>query len=390
MTDAVPDPSAVAFELAVVDATSYNFPPADQVEMTRRFTDAGVRVWLADQTLSWFPDGLWSSDLAPIASEWRQNAFWDVYSLGGYLAGAVPGSKFLFSLDAVRRGPDVLSQTMITLHELTGGRAVFALGGGEAKQLAPFGYEEKRPFTRLEETIRVIRELWSRDEPFDFDGRALHVKNAHLGTRASDGTTPPIFVVGAGPKIMEIGARVADGVMAMGSPEMVAETIAGVRKHAEGVDRDPDEITFWGGNPLGMVMTYDTEEERERLAAAPITKFIAAAFGRLHASLWLEEGLHSPLGDDWHYAKDLISTEWPRERVLSVIGQVPDEMVEKGVLWWTADDVARHFVAMRELGVQMLSWMDWCAFADPAQRWASTDRSIRAARIAEAELAGRG
>ena len=148
MTEPPAERVAEPFELAVVDATSYNFPPADQVEMTRRFTDAGVRVWLADQTLSWFPDGLWSPDLAPIASEWRQNTFWDIYGLGGYLAGAVPGSSFLFSLDAVRRGPDVLSQTMITLHELTGGHAVFALGGGEIKQLAPFGYEEKRPFTR--------------------------------------------------------------------------------------------------------------------------------------------------------------------------------------------------------------------------------------------------
>ncbi len=381
---------APALELAVVDATSYNFPPPDQLEMTRRLTEAGIHTWLADQTLSWFPDGLWSPDLAPIASEWRQNAFWDTYSLGGYLAGAVRGSRFLFSLDCVRRGPDVLSQMMITLHELTGGRAIFALGAGEAKQLAPFGYEERRPFTRLEESIRTIRELWTRDEPFDFHGRTMDVTNAHLGTRATDGTTPPIFVVGAGPKLLEIGARVADGVMTIGSPEMVAETIAGVRELAAGADRDPDEIRFWGGNPLGMVMTYDTDEQRERLAAAPITKFIAAAFGRLHASQWVEEGLHSPLGDDWHYAKDLISTEWPRDRVLSVIEQVPEEMVERGVLWWTAEDVARHFVAMRDLGVDILSWMDWCAFADPGQRWDSTDRSIRAKHLAEAELTRRG
>jgi phthiodiolone/phenolphthiodiolone dimycocerosates ketoreductase len=376
-------------DLTVVDATSYNSPPADLVEMTRRFTDADVRVWLADQTLSWFPDGLWTPDLAPVAREWNQNAFWDVYSLGGYLAGAVPGSSFLFSLDCVRRGPDVLSQMMITLHELTGGRAIFALGAGEAKQLAPFGYSVQRPFARLEESIRVIRDLWSRDEPFSFEGRALNMTNAHLGTRSSDGTTPPIFVVGAGPKVMEIGARYADGVMTFGSAEIVEEMITGVRAAAESFDRDPEEIVFWGGNPLGMVMTYETDEQRERLASAPITKFIAAAFGRLHASQWIEEGMHSPLGDDWHYAKDLISTEWPRDRVVDVIERVPPEMVEKGVLWWTVDDVARHFADMYRLGVTMPSWMDWCVFADPSQRWDSTDRSVRAKRAAE-DLLGDG
>jgi phthiodiolone/phenolphthiodiolone dimycocerosates ketoreductase len=367
-----------SLDLAVVDATSYNYPPADQTEMARRLTAGGARIWLADQTLSWFPDGLWNPELAPIAREWRQNAFWDVYSLGGYLAGTVPGSRFLFSLDAVRRGPDVLSQTMLTLHELTGGRAAFALGAGEIKQLAPFGYDAPKPLTRLEETIRTIRRLWSSDQPFRFDGKTMRLENAHLGTRATDGTTPPIFVVGAGPKLMEIGARYADGVMTMGSPEIIGETIAHVRTLAESFERNPDELVFWGGNPLGMVMTYDTEEQRERLAAAPITKFIAAAFGRLHASDWVKEGLHSPLGDDWHYAKDLISTEWPTDRVRSVIDQVPDEMVEKGVLWWTVDDVAAHLVQSASLGVSMLSWMDWCAFADPTQRWDSTDRSIRA------------
>jgi alkanesulfonate monooxygenase SsuD/methylene tetrahydromethanopterin reductase-like flavin-dependent oxidoreductase (luciferase family) len=121
--------------------------------------------------------------------------------------------------------------------ELTGGRAIFALGAGEMKQLSPFGYEERRPFTRLEESIRTIRDLWSRDEPFSFDGRTMQVTKAHLGTRATDGTTPPIFA------------------------------------------------------------------------------------------------------------------------------------------------------AMRRLGADILSWMDWCAFADPTQRWDSTDRSVRAKWLAEAELA---
>jgi phthiodiolone/phenolphthiodiolone dimycocerosates ketoreductase len=376
-------------DLAVVDATSYNYPPVDEVEMTRRLTEGGVRVWLADQTLSWFPDGLWIPELAPIAREWHQNAFWDVYSLGGYLAGVVPGSRFLFSLDAVRRGPDVLSQLMLTLHELTGGQAVFALGAGEVKQLAPFGYDAPKPLARLEESIRAIRELWSRDEPFTFEGKTMRLTNAHLGTRASDGTTPPIFVVGAGPKLIEIGARYADGVMTGGTPEMIEGTIAHVRATAESFDRDPDELVFWGGNQLGMVMTYDDEEQRERLAAAPITKFIAAAFGRLDAKAWVREGLHSPLGDDWHYAKDLISTEWPTERVQAVIADVPEEMVEKGVLWWTVDDVAEHFARAASLGVSMLSWMDWCAFADPTQRWDSTDRSVRAFQRAKELLAKR-
>lgn len=54
---------------------------------------AGVRVWLADQTLNWFPDGLWTLELAPIASEWPRNAFWDVYPLAAYLAAKSGGPR---------------------------------------------------------------------------------------------------------------------------------------------------------------------------------------------------------------------------------------------------------------------------------------------------------
>ncbi len=373
---------ADSMELAVVDTTSYNYPPADQEELARRLTDAGIRLWLADQTLNWFPDGLWSRELTPIADEWRKNAFWDVYTQGAYLAGRVPGSRFHFSLDAIRRGPDVLSQLMLTLHEFTGGGVTFALGAGEAKQLAPFGYEAPKPITRLEETIRTIRRLWSEDEPFDFEGKTMTLRNAQLGTRAADGTTPPVFVVGAGPRLMEIGATLADGVMVWNRAEEIPGQIEQLRSQARAVGRDPDELTFWGGNPIGMVMTYDTEAQREAMAAAPITKFIAAAWGRMSGAAWKEEGFDPPLGEDWHYAKDLVSTEWPEERVRAVIDKVPPDMVEKGVLFWTEDDLAKHFATVHGLGIGMLTWMDWGVFAASEQRWEATDRVIRAFRRA--------
>jgi len=365
-------------DLAVVDTTSYNYPPDEQVELARRLTDAGIKLWLADQTLNWFPDGLWTGELTPIATEWRKNAFWDVYSQGAFLAGRVPGSRFHFSLDTVRRGPDVLSQLMLTLHEFTGGNATFALGAGEAKQLAPFGYEAPKPVTRLEESLRMIRELWSRDEPFDFDGKTVSLSNAQLGTRSSDGSTPPVFVVGAGPRLMKIGATLADGVMIWSPADQIPEQIAALRAQAREAGRDPDELTFWGGNPIGMVMTYDTEEQRDRMAAAPITKFIAAAWGRMSGAEWMAEGFEPPLGEDWHYAKDLIATEWPEDRVRDVIDKVPPEMVELGVLFWNEDDLARHFVNAHALGIGMLSWMDWGVFAAPEQRWDATDRVVRA------------
>ncbi len=372
-------------DLAVVDVSSYHSPKAVAVEMAQRYTDAGVRIWLADQTLNWYPDGLWSPELAPIAREWPRNAFWDVYPLAAYLAAKVPGARFMCSLDTIRRGPDVLAQTMMTLQELCGD-VLFAIGGGEIKQLAPFGYVEEKPIARMRESIQMIKRLWERDEPFDFSGKTMQLTGAHLGTRAYDGRRPPLAVVGTGPKLMEIGARVGDGVMLWMPHDQIPETIAHLREVAASAGNDPDHLLFWGGNPIGMVMTYDTQEQLERMKAAPITKFTAAAWGRMSSAAWLEEGIESPLGPDWHYGQKMIPTEWTTDRVHDVIDRVPPEMVEKGIPFWTVDQLTDHFVSAVRAGIQMPTWMDWGPFADPEQRWPAVDRVIRAARQAKKVL----
>lgn len=368
-------------DLAVVDVTSYHSPKRDAEEMTRRYTGAGVRVWLADQTLNWFPDGLWTPELAPIAAEWPRNAFWDVYPLATYLAARVPGSRFLFSLDTIRRGPDVLAQTLMTLQELCGD-VQFAFGAGEIKQLAPFGYREEKPIARLRESLDVIQRLWSADAPIDYAGKTLSLRNAHLGTRAYDSKRPPLFVVGTGPKLMEIGAQLSDGIMIWMPHAQIPAQLASLRETARAAGRDADRLLFWGGNPVGMVMTYDTPEERERLRRSPVTRFIAAAWGRMSGAAWKAEGFESPLGPDWHYGKDLVPTEWSTARVRDVIDRVPDGMVDAGVLFWREEQLAEHFASAVRAGIGMPTWMDWGPFADPAQRWPALERTIRAARRA--------
>jgi alkanesulfonate monooxygenase SsuD/methylene tetrahydromethanopterin reductase-like flavin-dependent oxidoreductase (luciferase family) len=374
--------SSDIIDIAVVDVSSYHSPKDVVIEMAKRYTAAGVRLWLADQTLNWYPDGLWTPDLAPIAKEWPRNAFWDVYPLAAYIAAKVPGARFLFSLDAIRRGPDVLAQTMMTLQELTGD-VIFAIGGGEIKQLAPFGYHTDKPITRMRESIQAIKRLWASDEPFDIAGKTMQLKSAHLGTASYDNRCPRLTVVGAGPKLMEVGAKYADGVMLWLSHESIPAEIRRLRDVAAARGNNPDQLMFWGGNPIGMVMTYDTQEELERMKAAPVTKFTAAAWGRMSSAAWLAEGLESPLGPDFHYGQKMIPTEWPTARVKGVIDSVPEEMIEKGILFWNVDQLAEHFASAVRAGIDMPTWMDWGPFADPTQRWRAVDRAIEAARKAK-------
>src|SRR2546423_14816321 len=78
---------------------------------------------------------------------------------------------FLGAIDTVRNGPSVLAQTFMTLDHATKGRAFFALGGSEMKQLSPYGYSRIGSAKKLEESLIINRRLFEADgAPVFFDG----------------------------------------------------------------------------------------------------------------------------------------------------------------------------------------------------------------------------
>lgn len=58
-------------------------------------------------------------------------------------------------IDPLRRSPAVLVQEFATLAEMAKGRTRFAIGAGEEKQFQPYGEDRTKPFSRLEEAVRI-------------------------------------------------------------------------------------------------------------------------------------------------------------------------------------------------------------------------------------------
>ncbi|MGE0385369.1 MAG: LLM class flavin-dependent oxidoreductase [Gammaproteobacteria bacterium] len=347
------------FEVAVIDLTSHCHPLAEQVEMARRYAAADIRIWLTDQTLNWWPDGLLED--APIAREWR-HAFWDRYVQIGYLAACVPQARWAVALDVVRRRPDIIAQTCLTLQEFTGGRTFVALAAGEAKQLNPYGYEESKPFTRLEETVLALRRLWS-GERFDFEGQTLHFRNAQQTLRAADGGTPPISTIGFAPRLRRIAAQHCEYAMVLGTQDEVRAQMATYREEAERAGRDPATLKFWGSatrRPFHIMrwFTYEDEAEIGVLRKSPMCKFPALGG-------WLPTP-NSPFGPDYHYAKDMVSTEWDKRRVMAVLDSVPDDAVPYEFL--NEDDMADWIVASVEVGIDMVRFTDRTPEIIPSRR----------------------
>jgi len=103
----------------------------------------------------------------------------------------------------VTRHPSVLASVAQTLNEIAPGRMLLTLGPGYLA-VKSIGLP-KATLKTMREAILAIRRLL-RGETVTFNGAETKLRNV------SD-PPPPIFMLAAGPKMMELAGEVADGVM---------------------------------------------------------------------------------------------------------------------------------------------------------------------------------
>jgi alkanesulfonate monooxygenase SsuD/methylene tetrahydromethanopterin reductase-like flavin-dependent oxidoreductase (luciferase family) len=109
------------------------------------------------------------------------------------------------------RHPVMLARESLALDHLSGGRFDLGIGSGSViTELKPFGIPTlggRDRVRRLDETLQVVRALWSGD-PVDFDGAFHHLEGAALAPVPLGPI--PIVVGGSGPMTMSVVARHAD------------------------------------------------------------------------------------------------------------------------------------------------------------------------------------
>lgn len=161
------------------------------------------------------------------------------------------------------RHPGVLGKIVATLDQLSGGRAVVGLGAawyeGEHRALGiPFPPLAER-FERLEETVQVLRQLWSPDDG-PYAGR--HYQLAATVCSPQPVRPVPVMIGGSGERrTLALVARYADACNLFANDELgpgaVAAKLAVLRQHCEDQGRDYDAIRrtiLWTGecDPVGF------------------------------------------------------------------------------------------------------------------------------------------
>lgn len=149
----------------------------------------------------------------------------------------------------IYRHPSVLAKIGATLDVLSKGRLFMGIGAGwnEQESLA-YGISSTFPsyqerLNRLEEAIRIIRDMWTKEPTSSFIGKYYQVRDAYCNPKPIQKPSPPILVGGGGERrTLKIVAKFADACNLIGSLETINRKLTVLREHCETVGRDYDSI----------------------------------------------------------------------------------------------------------------------------------------------------
>ncbi len=114
--------------------------------------------------------------------------------------------------------PAVIGNALLTLDETASGRGSIVLGGG-GDFASTLGVSLKNRVGALEDTIMIIRGLAEGGE-MNYQGNSFKIYELFSAWHRSK--PPPIFVAANRPRMLELSARMADGVMFSDMPENYA------------------------------------------------------------------------------------------------------------------------------------------------------------------------
>lgn len=198
-----------------------------------------------------------AAEAAGFASLWVMDHFFQIPNVGEIDEPMLEGYSALNFLAAhtqrvklgtlvtgvVYRGPGVLVKTVTSLDVLSGGRAYFGLGAAwndrEAAGLGiPFPPLKER-FERLEETLRIAKQMWAGDTA-PFHGQHYRMAEPLNSPQPLSKPHPPILIGGSGEqKTLRLVAEYGDACNLFGrsGPDALRHKLDVLQKHCEAAGR---------------------------------------------------------------------------------------------------------------------------------------------------------
>jgi probable F420-dependent oxidoreductase len=184
----------------------------------------------------------------------------------------------------------VTSSLFATLNLISRGRMQLGIGRGDSSRRVlgkkPVGAGD------LERAVKTFRELTAARE-IEYDGQP---------TRISWATgSPPVWIAGYGPKVLDLAGRVGDGViLQFADPDLIEWCLGFVKKGAEAAGRDFRKIEVMAAAPVWVSDDLKLARERVRWFPALVSNHVLDLISRYKPED-LPPALTSYVRDRGHY-----------------------------------------------------------------------------------------
>lgn len=235
------------------------------------------------------------------------------------------------------RHPAINVNGMSTINEISGGRAIMAIGAGDRPQLE-LGFRPA-PVQLVRDMLQVSRRLID-GQVVTFENDQFQLRDARLRYNA-DGKLP-IYVACSGPKMLGMAGELADGVIMIsgGTPRTVEFALQHVDRGLQRAGRSRADIDIaWGA------ATVIADEPKQALDE---TRVMAAWFAN-HSTRYTQHiGAPSLLVDDMRGRDPGTNLHEARDAAQLAT----DEMVDQLTLSGTPAHVVERIRAAADLGIE--------------------------------------
>lgn len=331
------------------------------IEMAEEYDSGRYHsIWLPDHMVSFWPDSIWTPEFTDLAktspSPHRHLDGLAVAAATAVLTKNTPLATCV--VDTVRRHPSLLAQTALTISHLSKGRFILGLGSGELENTVPYGFDFEKPVGRFEEAIKVIKLLWESDGPVDFEGNFFHLEHARMDTEYYEGMAPPIWIGAAGPRMLGLTGKYADGWWPAGAytPEDYAAKLKVIMDAGDAAGRDMSAFV----PALTQICLIGNEDEVADMLKAPMVKSIIL----MQTARDLEQfGYKHPMGPDWRGIMDFDPVKLSREKMLKFCDDMDPQAIRDIFPVGTPRQVAQRLKGFADAGMRVVKILDYGTMA---------------------------
>ena len=163
------------------------------------------------------------------------------------------------------REPQIMASFLASIDALTGGRAFLDIASGDSA-VFNIGFPAASR-ARIEDYVTCVRGLLAKGES-TYQGRPQRVRWTDAVVRPR----VPISICAEGPKMLHLGGRIGDGVIAGTGllPEVIKDTIARIHAGAREAGRDPASVDIWFTTRNALDVNHDTAIDRVKASVSSI------------------------------------------------------------------------------------------------------------------------